>query len=206
MFAYCLNNPVNRVDSLGTAGIWYYLIVEHDMGLIHRLVQAHILANNPNLYVELVLPGYGRADVVDVSVGAVWEVKHAGKDPMGRTAIAAAQAAGYVGGVQGGVTVNGLGAAGEFSGSFVIILGENTYCVEYSTPVDGVILYSVADIPRIKVPADCTVYAFDEALNPQKDDALACVLGGLAFCPAGAGFGGCFGGRNSELELVAFGE
>ena len=146
MFAYCLNNPVNRIDATGVASLWYYLIVDHDMGFVHRMVLLHIRMNNPNIATELVLTGLGRADVVDPSIGVVWEVKHAGNDPAVRIAEALLQAVGYIGGKQQETTIYGLGEAYRFSGTFFVSVLGTIYQVDYNTPVEGVVLYSVNEV------------------------------------------------------------
>lgn len=121
MFAYCLNNPFNRLDVSGGISLWYYLVIDHDMGFVHRLVQAHIIATGgPNIKAELVLTGLGRADVVDVSLGTVWEVKHAGMFPDVRMREAVDQAVGYIGGEYEDILIVGLGEAGRFEGTFCI--------------------------------------------------------------------------------------
>ena len=147
MFAYCLNNPVNRIDWFGNASIWYYLIVDHDMGFIHRLVQGHIVASYGSSYsTEVVLEGFGRADIVDTKKGHVWEVKHAGQFPEARACIAKVQALKYIGGSNGNTTITALGAAHAFSGSFYIQCMAEQYHVSYNTPTEGAILYSVQKV------------------------------------------------------------
>ena len=140
MFAYCLNNPVNRTDASGTVSLWYYLIVDSDMGFIHRAVQKHIGANY-NVSTEFPLGKYGRADIL--RSGAVWEIKHAGISPVGRTAEAYAQALSYML-VNDEVTC--LGEAGAFSGSFYIGCLDSSYLVEYKTPAQGAVLYTVTEV------------------------------------------------------------
>ena len=63
MFAYCLNNPVNRTDTTGTISLWYFLIVDSDMGFIHRAVVDHIGENYWGIRTEYILDNFGRADV-----------------------------------------------------------------------------------------------------------------------------------------------
>lgn len=140
MFAYCLNNPINRIDASGDVSIWYYLIVDHDMGFIHRLVQAHI-ALNYGVETEVTLSAYGRADIFHL--GKVWEIKHAGQNSVIRIALAMAQAYNYV---CLNDEVTGLGAAGAYSGEFYVQCLESAYLVEYTTPREGVILYSVTEV------------------------------------------------------------
>ena len=197
-FAYCLNNPVNRTDTSGTASLWYYLIVDSDMGFIHRCVQLHILANNTTtLRKELVLGGHGRADIVDVRLGTVWEVKHASVIPIERAAIATAQARGYIGGTQGNTTITDLGAANAFSGSFIIQCDKYYYDVTYHTPQKGAILYSVKEVTNY----EGSVYAvYVPKVNQKEDTSLASpaiALIGLAVC------GGGGSGRISSVHSIA---
>ena len=143
------------------------------MGLIHRLVQAHILeTNGDNIIAELILPGLGRADIVDTSLGLVWEIKHAGTAPYWREVIATIQAFRYVGGYQAGVYIHGLGHAGEFNGWFLIYWGDYTYKVTYWTPSDGVILYSVKEVAR-QENANATVYAYDTVTQKRENHSSA---------------------------------
>ena len=140
IFVYCLNNPVNRTDTCGTYSLWYYLIVDHDMGFIHRTVQAHI-QNTYNVRTEVRLSGFGRADIVRDS--AVWEVKHAGKNPLQRMVIAYAEASGYV---LLNDELDTLGEPNAFSGTLYIGCEGFSYEVEYCTPFWGAVLYTVKEI------------------------------------------------------------
>ena len=193
MFAYCLNNPVNRSDSSGSISLWYYLIVDFDMGFIHRMVQAHIVATGgPDIKTEMVLTGLGRADVVDKSLGVVWEVKHAGKYPDARMFEAAVQAAGYIGGEYEDVLIIGLGEAGRFNGTFCITCRGQNYEVSYNTPMDGVILYTVTETSNQKEQYDYS-YTYVPKADQETQNGLLCI----AAAPAGAtGFygGGSFNG------------
>ena len=147
MYAYCLNNPINRTDVFGSISIWYYLIIDHDMGFIHRLVQAEIMANyGGNIHAELILTGFGRADLVDVSTCVVWEVKHAGQNKELRSIIAKAQATKYIGGSYEDIVIVGLGSANAFSGKFIVQCMECYYEVSYTTPDSGVVLYEVQEV------------------------------------------------------------
>ena len=186
MFAYCLNNPANRIDSAGGISLWYYLIVDHDMGFIHRMVQAHILeTGGPNIKAELILTGLGRADVVDVSLGTVWEVKHSGMYPEVRILEALVQAVGYIGGEYEDILIVGLGESGRFEGVFCITCNGYNYEVSYNTPTDGVILYSVKETSNSQ---EAYAYAYEYVPKTVEQESL-----GVVAVPAGAlGFG--FGG------------
>ena len=143
MFAYCLNDPVNRTDLTGSVGLWYYLIIDSDMGFIHRAVVDHIASQNPGVSIEYTLSSFGRADVFDFGIGAIWEVKHAGTDPGMRTAAAQLQAYGYW---LLNEEVNCFGKANAFSGIFYIQCLNSSYKVEYYTPVAGAVLYTVTEV------------------------------------------------------------
>ena len=174
MLAYCLNNPVNRTDANGDVSIWYYLIVDHDMGFIHRAVQLHILSmNSSNIQVEWILTGFGRADVVDVSLGVVWEVKHAGKDRALRETQAKNQAKKYIGGEHDGVIIKDLGAAGRFEGEFCIRIGKYTYEVKYDTPQDGVIIYAVNETKR-SITEYNAVYEYIPKISRNDENTQGC--------------------------------
>ena len=185
MFIYCLNNPINRVDTLGSTSIWFYLILDHDMGFIHRLVQSHITAMYGTRYsTEMPLSGFGRADIVDTKIGHVWEVKHAGQFPEVRATIAAAQATTYIGGTNGNTIITGLGAANAFSGYFYIQCINEYYQVTYQTPQKGVVLYSVKQVENYnKNPY--AVYVPQEQTNNNKG---TLALGVVGFAGAGRSF------------------
>ena len=138
MFAYCLNNPVNRTDETGSSSFWNILFANHDFGFIHRAVQAHI-AFTCGAQAEIWILG-GRADI---KLGdAVWEVKHAGKVPANRICEAQTQAKRYIDGER----ITHLGPAGAFSGFFYIGCGNDSYRVEYTTPAQGAVLYTVSKV------------------------------------------------------------
>ena len=147
MFAYCLNNPINRIDVDGSSGIWTYLMAEHEMGYFHRMVQAHIVEHfggNELLLTEVTMGAVGRADLVNSKTKALWEIKHAGVDPAYREIEAFAQALCYVIFSPDGYH---LGEMGAFQGEFVILCVGHSYMVTYSTPLPGAILYRVYEIP-----------------------------------------------------------
>lgn len=86
----------------------------------------------------------GRADV---KLGtAVWEIKHAGLCPEMRIQVAREQAKTYI----DGTTITHLGAAGVFSDYFYIKCGDIALLVEYRTPRDGAILYTVKEVKNYK--------------------------------------------------------
>jgi hypothetical protein len=204
MFAYCLNNPVNRIDIGGAASIWYYLMVDHDMGYVHRMVQLHIRENNRNISTEWILTGFGRADVVDTTLGVVWEVKHAGKIPEARTTEATLQALSYVGGKHGRTTITGLGEPHAFTGQFHITIEGNLYLVTYETPAPGVILYTVKEVQNNPNEATANAYAHAYTYSPKNNNERTGVamLGTIAL-----GFGGgssrfCFSKDYQGYELT----
>ena len=141
MLAYCLNNPVNRVDNAGCSSVWFLLLQYGDWGFVHRAVQKHISANYPNIEIEFTGLDVGRADIVQGS--SVWEVKHAGTQPILRTAMAALQAYGYTLVSEEPLY---LGAAYAFSGAFYISVSGSSFLVEYTTPASGAILYTVTPV------------------------------------------------------------
>ena len=147
MFSYCLNNPVNRIDPTGAISLWYFLIIDSDMGFIHRAVVDHIDENYSGIYTERKLSNFGRADIVQRSTGAVWEVKHAGVNPPLRSATAQLQAYTYV---LVNDEINCLGQANAFSGTFYIQCGIYSYAIDYSTPHYGVILYTVTELDNFE--------------------------------------------------------
>ena len=182
MFAYCLNNPTNFVDWTGYVSIWYYLIVDSDMGFIHRAVQAHIRSSY-QVMTEVRLQTYGRADILN-NKGEVWEIKHAGRDPEARTAIAYAQANSYV---MLNDEVTGLGSADAYSGNFYIGCQGNSYLVEYETPCSGVVLYTVSTIDGY-TGEYAYVYTPVNSREDEKRFGAGLVLGGVLF-----GFGSMLG-------------
>lgn len=151
MFAYCLNDPTNRVDLEGFAGIWWTLIDDHEMGFIHKMVEREIeRLSLGTVATEITLSGGGRADLVDRFTGEVWEIKHASTDPAGRAAQAYNQVKGYLGqegvGLRGiGIKTTDFGEEGRFNGAFMLMHGTSLYVVTYCTPSQGVVLYSVAE-------------------------------------------------------------
>ena len=184
MFAYCLNNPINRIDACGDISLWYYLIIDHDMGFVHRLVQAHIIETyGPNYSAELILTGFGRADIVSIDNGHVWEVKHAGKTPELRAGVAATQAARYIGGTHGNTLITGLGAAGVFEGSFYILCASDYYQVSYTTPQKGAVLYSVKE----STGYSGEVYAAYVPQKQKKPARNSLIVGTLGFIAGGGG-------------------
>lgn len=71
-FCYCLNNPVMGVDYGGMAT---------SFGYYHTMVQEHFMGSHPGVTTELGIFKYGigsmrgRADLVNLETGEVWEVK-----------------------------------------------------------------------------------------------------------------------------------
>ena len=176
MFAYCLNNPTNRTDITGTVSLWYYLIIDSDMGFIHRAVQSHIRSNY-HVSTEVRLSNYGRADILDS--GCVWEIKHAGVSPDIRIAVAYAQALSYQ---ILNSEVTHLGNGGAFSGQFYIGCLDSSYLVEYKTPSAGVVLYTVKEVSDYHGAYDFVYYPVK---TEKKTLANNGILGGGGVCLVG---------------------
>ena len=72
MFAYCLNNPVNRIDDSGTIAY---------PGEIHQAVIEEIVKRHDGMIAEIRIDypkgKYGRADLVHIYTGETWELKPA---------------------------------------------------------------------------------------------------------------------------------
>jgi len=174
MFAYCLNNPVCRIDISGEVSIWYYLINALQMAYIHIRVQERIVRFNSGIAKELWVAKnneqIGRADLVGITTSSVWEVKHLNSKMTLEAGImlAQTQARKYIGAetVRTGTTITGLGAAEAFGGTFVVNCLDSTYEVEYFTPAAGAVLYTVREI-EFQANAD---YAFNyvPARNKQR--------------------------------------
>ena len=193
MFSYCLNNPVNRGDSEGTVSLWYYLIIDHDMGYIHRMVQLHIKTTyGEHIHSEWVLTGLGRADIVDEREMVVWEVKHARNIPDQRALDAQLQAMNYVGGEHNGAKIVALGQAGAFCGTFDVLCKGSIYQVTYNTPQMGVVLYSVEEV-QVRTSAIAYEYASTPEEEKQNNAVTVAVLGGFCSVPLGTRYtGGAF--------------
>ena len=178
------------------------------MGFIHRAVQAHIAQNNPGVKIEARLSTFGRADVLEG--GAIWEIKHAGTDPVGRALIAGAQALGYT---WLNDEVTHLGASGKFSGTLYIQCLQNSYEVKYGTPAPGVILYTVQEIGNYDGEYDAVFLPVpeketnaDQFSKPYLPPALAwktiLAMAGLSFAMSFAGnLGGGVGEYGGYREV-----
>ena len=187
MFAYCLNNPVNRVDGSGLYSLWKFLFKDHDFGFIHRAVQAHIALNH-GAETEICILG-GRADIKIEE--AVWEVKHAGTSPWIRICQAQTQAKKYIDGKR----ITHLGTAGKFNGFFYISCGDYSYYVEYTTPAEGVVLYTVTEVQNYngKYFRNYQPHAQQnehEQLSPIFDNTPMINTNGNSYIPSGGGGGG----------------
>lgn len=159
------------------------------------MVQAHIKATGgPDIKTELVLTGLGRADVVDKSLGVVWEVKHSGMFPDKRMLDAAIQALGYVGGQYEDILIIGLGEADRFEGVFCITCDGHNYEVSYNTPMDGVILYSVQETAN-QQEEYAYAYAYIPKMANEDQSAVVGFFGVVGFSGGVASFDGA--GRNN---------
>jgi len=143
MFAYCLNNPTNRLDLEGSASVWWHIITKtKNWGVVHRKVSNHIINHYPDLDAEMTLLGIGRADIVNLETGEVWEIKHAGNIKGIRILTAQKQARGYINGNE----VKKLGAANSFSGSFTFSYCGDSYIIYYETPAEGAVVYWIEEV------------------------------------------------------------
>ena len=207
MFAYCLNNPVNRIDAEGAISLWVILFINSEFGWIHRQVQEHIRMYGGgdygiekgvyNLAGELV----GRVDVYDIHTGQAWEVKS-----VGTQASAYPQLERYLGNHLKDGTILTAGDAGRFHGEFVVNYLDSSYLVSYQTPSTGVVTYSVKEITFQKeceyvyVPAKERKIAEETEMNfghaPQSISAplilLTLVGGGALICGKLLGGGNLF--------------
>lgn len=199
MFTYCLNNPVLLQDSEGDspALIWYFLFLNSEFGFIHRMVQADIVKNNPQMLIEVWTNRsdgtLGRADVVDPSTGHVWEVKS-----QNTVALADAQARSYINGACFGSwdkTITDLGEAGRFANVFYVNCLGRTYLVSYTTPAPGVISYSVNENMQF-LPDTVAVYVPKKTQRRQ-----AATYVGTAFVGAAIGIG-LTGGGGLNRDII----
>jgi len=197
MFAYCRNNPVQHSDPGGErANIWPVLFEEHDPGYIHRMVQLHIIANTI-LQKELVLPGFGRADIFNPETGEIWEIKHGGNSMAmrsARTNDAQQQIARYV--LFTEITLK-PGHANAFAGNFVINCDGISYYVEYDTPAAGTILYYVQQMQSYD-PLPYTVKVRKKHPIPQTTDMK------YAYIAVGLIALGCVGAMRISLQAETY--
>lgn len=186
MFAYCGNSPEIYSDPTGEKKkIWFKLFEDHDPGFIHRAVQVHILMKNNVAATifesEYVMSGIGRADIVSLSTNEMWEIKYGGSTPDGWAAgIAAAenQLQRYI---ANGCTLR-KGEAFRFLGGFQIDFGVMRCNVNYSTPVEGVILYTI-DYTTDMDTEPAFSYAPHTLYKEQKT--TVSVMVAIAFCFSG---------------------
>ena len=182
MFAYCTNDPVNYVDDEGTYALWFILKKTGNFGFVHKCVETEIENNYPGILTEVVIPKYVpyldrtvnyRADVVEQVTGSVWEIKHAGSDPLLREYVAKFQALHYINGQydhkKGSGTTTCLGRAGAFWGTFIIAVGTTAYQVNYTTPSEGAILYTITELGNKNAYA----YSYSVAYAEEKEKSMS---------------------------------
>ena len=149
------------IDGQDPSAIWYYLLLNSEFGLIHRLVQAHIVSDSRGKIVSEVTinDGLGRVDLLELSTNKIWEVKHG----MGNHALAQWQVSTYIGGKitskKATGKVNGYGAAGAFQDFFFLNCLGTTYFVYYYTPTPGVVIYEVKPF-RKKLPDETVEHVY----------------------------------------------
>jgi hypothetical protein len=196
MFAYCGNDPINYTDPSGAKRkFWFQLFEDHRPGYIHESVQWHILLkyNFAELLYEkeFYLPGIGRADIVKLSTGEVWEIKHAGsttESEMSAMSSACTQLLRYT----GNETSLHTGKAGAFSGYFIINFDNTSYLINYETPDAGVVLYYVNPTTYTTKPE--LIYSSTHATS-RKDVYSSMIL--LGFASMGLACGGHFSIRKA---------
>ena len=195
MFAYCLNNPVNRIDEDGAYSDWFPFIISHDMGYLHRKVQQHIYINNPGLTLEK-RTSTGRLDIYREKDNCFWEVKSNTKTNGRGAALASILKYTTIDSKQKNFNEvfgdSGVPTPGPaiFFGSFLepfSYSGMNyIYNVSYFSPCDGVVLYDIALVKTVpqKVAERATVkeksFSFDFNLNIQKEAAIGIITTAMA--------------------------
>lgn len=122
-------------------------------------------------------------------------MKLTGMFPDVRMREAVDQAVGYIGGEYEDILIVGLGEAGRFEGTFCIACNSYNYEVNYNTPMDGVILYSVKETSNSQEE-----YAHSYVYVP-KDSFFGAVapIGAIGFCSGGGHFNGA---TNSKFCFI----
>ena len=143
MFAYCLNNPIVRVDSLGTASI-IPLPTLRDYYHMHKAVQYDI-AEEYGFGIEVFVVGslgIGRLDLYDGENNQYYEVKHTG---AAKGTLFEDQMKKYDASHVAGWRFSEYSDMGNVSKGTTIIYGKTTYeywDIYYNKTEDGLIVYS----------------------------------------------------------------
>ena len=165
-------------------------MIDSEWGFVHRMVQAHIAATHgDSMLIEVGVKGQGRADVIAPAIGAVWEIKHEGHSREGRCAEALAQATKYLYGTcTNGTVINTLGPAQALSGTFCIYITDTNFEVNYTTPQDGVVIYTVQETKKGK-EAYAYAYAYVPHAEREKNESITVGLGAMVFVPVTPSYG-----------------
>ncbi len=151
MFAYCLNDPINSIDSLGAFSLkWKLLREKLWIGYIHRQVQLDISKKYGYLR-EVALKNGKRVDVLDSETGMFWEVKHNSKTcgiSLGLMSLLKYNGKEYDGKT---LMLGSLTISGEFFCGAEYFSGEYAFKVSYRTVAPGIILYDF-DIVEYEKP------------------------------------------------------
>ena len=149
MFAYCENSPICQIDESGEESYWSLAKKgQIEWSRAHKLVQEDIQKNyfgvEIEVYVDRGKKNGGRTDIY--LNGYVWEIKS-----MGSADLALSQALSYVSWPCSRTKSNikGLGVAGAFEGTIIDNVNGTNYLITYTTPIEGVIIYYVEELPQM---------------------------------------------------------
>ena len=211
MFAYCLNNPVNRTDLFGNESesileLWLYRWA-------HRQVQMHIRDHSNNGR-ELTIERWimrsdgtrGRVDILDINSGEAWEVKHNNPNNSHLISEALDQLMSYAGSVPqkknlSGITV--VPGSGGFSGTTTQSYCGTEYTISYYSPTSGIVVYDVSAVKVAAVapaPASVPVTAPKAKKATSNSGVLAGAMGAAIVMAIPCFMGG--GTRNSLLYAI----
>lgn len=155
-------------------GTWLNMAQNHSWNYIHNQVVKYLCSLNPSYTPEYIIPGAGRADIIDTSKFEIWEVKPISYSEGEKFDKVQGQISRYI---------NGMTALGEVftagkvllpipAGSFLSDDGE--YTIYYSQMGQGLVLYSFKknqknpneDEEPVEVPSVNPVYEEDEDTVP----------------------------------------
>ena len=157
MFTYCLNNPVNNIDSTGTLAY---------PGEIHNKVVEHIIKNYPlhkEQTIDYLSGGYGRADLIS-NDGYVWDVK---RDKPRQIKSGKKQVKKYVDNIWRNNNIKLYVGDDRIVGDSFLYHSENsTFYVSYRNAGDGVIAYDYTEYKLQTTP--------NFEFSPELDTAAAC--------------------------------
>jgi RHS repeat-associated protein len=187
MYAYCQNDCVNRYDPSGTLAF---------PGEIHAFVIADIMVKNPGVVAEQTIGykvGWGRADLIRISTGEVWEVKP-NKNKYFAGALKQLQK--YINGIwkkrpAGNTTVLSIGG-NYISNSRNTLDGTSwldyespwtgsMYKVKYINKGNGIIAYDYYLVPKAKAPVVLPEVSPEFVAEMEMVLAILAMLAGLYF-------------------------